>query len=299
MSSLESLLTANKRANRLSPQPQDLSTRSFYHLAAALAHCESDSLACSQLLESDYQDCLLSFNALGQRLDTRKAKTHMINALNKLLVLQKNTSLAHLTLKPPSYIKYLSLLEQPEHAIIHAGVSFTPPEVASLLLWASGPWQEAFKKSLAQKHLRGPQNTSEFHHDLTTMAQRAGQRPFWFCGQIDNRPVDMLILKVNLYSANRLNKKSWQVDNGAQPGIRYYHAALHSESHVEPLDVLYWLKFDESHQIIAGEFIHRAVPKKLLCPLTDFQQWTNRQSGAESELSKKILSMYISSLGVQ
>ena len=121
------------------------------------------------------------------------------------------------------------------------------------------------------------------------MAQRPGQRPFWFCGKLDNRSVEMLVLKVNLYSANRLSKKSWQIDNGATPGIRYYHAALQAESSGTPLDVLYWLKFDDAHQIIAGEFIHKALPKQLLCPITDLQRWAQTQVGPVSDLTKEII----------
>ena len=83
--SFEALLRVNKRVNRSTLQPQD-PARSFYHLAAALAHQDSDSLMGSALLESDYQDCLLSFSARGQRLNAAKAKNHLMSALNKFLI---------------------------------------------------------------------------------------------------------------------------------------------------------------------------------------------------------------------
>lgn len=170
-SSLESLLQA-KRVT------QDSSNRSFYHLAAALAHRESDSLMGSMLLEADYQDCLLSFNARGQRLDTRKAKNQVIKTLNKILISQTYLSLANLSVKTNSYIKHANLLEQPDFCGVFAGSSFTPEEIAALILWASSDWHEKLRRN--QDYLTQNHHAAWFHHELTTMAQRRGKGHFGF-----------------------------------------------------------------------------------------------------------------------
>jgi len=68
MTTTTTLFHAPKNLNRSLFQTQESNTRSFYHFAAALAHRDSDALMGSALLESDYQDCLLSFSARGQRL---------------------------------------------------------------------------------------------------------------------------------------------------------------------------------------------------------------------------------------
>jgi len=292
MTTTTTLFHAPKNLNRSLFQTQESNTRSFYHFAAALAHRDSDALMGSALLESDYQDCLLSFSARGQRLDFNKAKNQVINALNKFLIShdQTNININNLNIK-----SHKSLLEQPENLCSWAGLSYAPDEIAALVLWACTPWYESFKQRQYNNKIL---KAVCFHHELTTMAQRKGQRPFWFSGSIDNTKVEKLISRLNLYSANRLNKKSWQIDNGAMPGIRYYHAALFAESSSTPLDVLYWLKFDENHQIIAGEFIHRALPTCLLCPLDDLRHWAHEQTGPMAELNKEIINLYINSLGV-
>jgi hypothetical protein len=59
-----------------------------------------------------------------------------------------------------------------------------------------------------------------------------------------------------LFFANRLKKKSWQTTSGVESGIRYFHASLCSHKKASEIDLIYWLRFDEQGQAVAGALVN-------------------------------------------
>lgn len=74
--------------------------------------------------------------------------------------------------------------------------------------------------------------------------------------------------RVRLFSSLRLKKKSLQIKIGADPRVRYYHAAIrNSKTPTKIIDILYWIQFDDEQSPIDGGFIRdHQVPRFVLLP---------------------------------
>jgi hypothetical protein len=280
----------SKRPRRCSHKVQS-DTKGFYHLAAALAHHDAEPLATSNLLESDYQDCLLSFSANGKRFSKSFNKSQVSQALNKFLLAYDNKIVEKISYNFNTNL--LSLIDYPEQACIRMLQKFTTDEIAIVALWALSSWDNSSNKLLSHSL-----SAFNFHDELTNITKPARKRAFWLNAYLRQENLDLLITKASLYSAHRLSKKSLQIDNGVSAGIRYYHAALYAENLAKNIDILYWLQFDENHQIIQGEFINTTLPKYIRCPLTEINKWVKNHNSVEKKLRQDIIDMYLASLGV-
>lgn len=302
-----------------------LDNRSFYEMAAAVAHQGVDFkkrkndnaepetfMLRSDLLESDYQDCLFAFKARGQRLSENpqsRTVAHTLNKFSQVQMLPDDDGL--LAIDPSSFArdlalarqKALHLLDQPEVPVIYQDLKFEAKEIVSLLLWVA---------RYALKSLSYPapcfMSAPLFHEQLTRMAHQKLRRPFLLSGMIGDEKIDMNIDSASLFSANRLKKKSVQNNLGAEPGIRYYHAALRS-SFGKELDIVYWLKFDEDHRLLDGQFINLDKPSEChvmrTCFWSPYEHFTEeacryeRMHGTPSSsdlLVRAVLSLYLASL---
>jgi len=304
-----------------------LDNRSFFEMAAAVAQegadfkkrinksLEPDEVILrSNLLESDYQDCLFAFKALGHRIPSLQFNSLVVaNVLNKfsqgriiedadmLLSITPNTFGRDLAM---AWQRASHVLDQPDDTVFVNGLDYEPKELMALVLWIA---RYAFMSISypAPIFMSAPL----FHDQLTRMAHQKVRRPFVFSGILGEKKLDIHIDRASLFSANRLKKKTWQNSIGAEPGVRYYHAALKSSLTGCELDIIYWLKFDEEHRLLEGQFINMekiAEPYLLrACFWSPYEYLSKEASGYErihgmpstsDRLVREVFGMYLASL---
>lgn len=300
-----------------------LQNRNFYEMAAAIAHQgvdykktrrqnEADGLLLSSnLLEKDYQDCLFSFFACGQQMKQGQINSlAVVEALNKFSKNKKQSE--RFFIEPTTFARDLLLLKQiasslldwPDITISHDNELYEPKMMIGLLLWVA---RDALRSLRPAPHII--MDASLFHEQLTKMAHQKGKRFFIFQYAHKGKTKEFRVNKAGLFSANRLKKKSLQNNIGAKAGMRYYHAALRSNTN-STLDILYWLDFDEEHNVQDGDFIainNSAVPSHiratLWSPFNDISEEALKyeriqgQMTEEDLLVREVLHMYVSSLG--
>lgn len=293
--------------------------RNFFEMAATVAQqgvaalkkssltVESDNFMLrSNFLEQDYQDCLFAFVARGKRMTScRLTSLTVAKALNKFsqgrMLLDEETLLS---IEPKTFARDLALviskathlLDWPDQPVIHEGQSYSKEELIALFFWVG---RHALLSLNNPK--KDPLTPIFFHEEITKMAHGPRRRPFIVAGNFAKNNFDILVDQASLFSANRLKRKSQQNRMGAEPGIRYYHAVLKSSSRDVKLDIIYWLKFDENHNAINGEFLTDNIDEKKLInvclwsPLFSLSE-EQKEKPASSLLLLEVLSMYLESL---
>jgi|HubBroStandDraft_4_1064222.scaffolds.fasta_scaffold16131_2 hypothetical protein len=293
--------------------------RSFYEFAAEIAHqgvprvqrkviVQEEFLLRSNILETDYQDCLFAFSSPGLRLFSQSVHGLVLaRALNKFCKIRSaldQDALLELDAKNLSrklsqlYNDAALVLDWPKRSVIYMDEMFAPEEIMVLMLWVC---RDIFSSILKKPS----ENLSalSFHNQLSKLVLESDRHPFLFISEnTDGQDLSVLIDKASLFSANRLRKKSLQNSNGAEPLIRYYHAALKSSIRSdEQIDILYWLKLDEDHSVIAGDYI---IDKQsdlqycnisLLFPMSRLLEVKNG-GVAIPAIIKEIVGLYIDSL---
>lgn len=122
---------------------------------------------------------------------------------------------------------------------------------------------QAMKKSRGLKPDWAPVTALGFHQKLKKLASDQGSWPLMIL--LENSQNWYLADRARVFCSLRLNKKSLQIKNGADPKVRYYHAALRdTKKPKKAVDVLYWLQFDEEQNPIDGGFIKEQPTPKLL-----------------------------------
>lgn len=247
--------------------------RSFFEMAASIAQqgveslenkgaaLTEDFMLRSSTLEQDYQDCLFTFVARGKRMHVSN-----INSVAMAMALNKysqgrifNEAEALLTINSATFARDLAVVvkkatqffDWPDHAVTREEHSYSADEIMALFLWIAREAIIALKRPLVSA-ITAPL----FHEQLTKMVHEKNRRPFIFASTNVSNTQDILVDQASLFSANRLKRKSQQNSMGASHGIRYYHAVLSANS-LAPvkIDIVYWLKFDENHNILQGDFI--------------------------------------------
>lgn len=297
--------------------------RNFFEMAATIAQQGVDStksqkavltedfMLRSGLLERDYQDCLFAFVARGCRMPMRNINSlAMATALNKFSQGRiLNESEALLALNSATFKRDLAevvnkamlLFDWPDQAVTREDRLYNPDEVMAIFLWIARHALLAFANP-PKANMAAPL----FHAQLTKMAHEKSRRPFIFAGTLGVDSVEILVDQASLFSANRLKRKSQQNNMGAEPGMRYYHAAL-SANALSPakIDIVYWLKFDENHDVLKGEFINLGngiatnyVNACLWSPYEMIQQGVNSSNvhNAPPAIVREIFSIYLDSL---
>jgi hypothetical protein len=251
-------------------------SRNFYTFAASLAHCSTELLAQSSFLDDHYQDCLFS-------LKTQKKYIH--NPGNKFILKSINKFLCLNNIKPLTNIninKLHDFLEYPHHA----STNFSEEEIAALLVWAAQEWL-----SLIKNQQFSSLTAHDFHDQLSHIARASHGKSFIFNIINNNKKAEFLIKQASLFSAHRLSKKSWQINNGVCSELKYYHAALLSHDDKQ-IDILYWIKNTE------GEFITSAIPTPFICVSDSLRTWASSYEGPSQFVVQEIIKLYFDSLGV-
>lgn len=267
--------------------------RSFYRLVANLANPDAgkglpknlggstpdleQDLSSSWFLESGCQEKSAHFVALGTRWQAVEVNDAIVR-----IVLDKLKKATGVEVKKSQYLRSLSeedgfsFFERPLKPVSRNGFLFSERELGALFSIISGELIRLLE-DLGYGHMRGTSpvmKALDFHKTLAKLINENHRRPFVIFSKIGGNEHRLLVDRARLFWSHRLQMKSWQHSNGAEPLIRYFHAVLRSSAHPhEQLDILYWLKFDEGQRPLLGDYIDRFAPMRvapeplrLFCP---------------------------------
>lgn len=168
-----------------------------------------------------------------------------------------------------AYSKYLQARYQERSAMFVAKRKSTNAHERSFGL--SLTQEKVLKTHVKHMSLAPKMNALEFHLKLKDLMDEKSPQPFLLVARSHSEEIRFLVETARLFWSHRLQIKSLQASNAAEPSIRYFHAALRSSLGPEQrCDFLYWLKMDEEKMPQGGDFIEIApaavFPLKLCFP---------------------------------
>jgi hypothetical protein len=246
--------------------------RSFYRLAAAIANPVKDEMSevngsllhypqefnSSCYLESSYQERSPVF--IAKRLRWQPAEAGLIESVIRKW--RAATGDDDVLLKDHLFRDWdngVPFFEQPQKTIVKNGVSFSSGELSTLLLMLSHELIQMLSEYFTHSayHLDSPMRVLDFHCALFERIHEKHKGPLVLLGAKKGINFLMVCDRVRLFWSHRMHLKSRQTRGGAEPLIRYFHAAFRlSEYNDHKIDILYWLGFDHEQKPRSGEFIN-------------------------------------------
>lgn len=266
--------------------------RDFFRLAAAFASVdkhESDfhetsthapketveDLAYSKYLQTRYQERSTLFTAKPNRtliLDDQSAfMCALIDKWHRALS-QKSTAIDALFLDHVGKDGSIECNFLFNDAVSKNGVCFSAREMAVVTAIAEKLLLKGYLHSRKLAHRKHSLRAQDFHQALKAIIEHPAQRHFVLMASV-GQGTKLLVERARLFWSHRLQIKSLQIADGAEPSIYYFHAALGANhGRKSRIDFLYWLKIDDEKNIINGDFIKAAqgddYPCDLFYPLT-------------------------------
>lgn len=307
---------AGKTSSVKKPRRKRADAADFYRLAAALANPEAgeeqmkgghadanDDLAASEFLDTSFQEKSPLFFSAQEHWQQFEVDSDVI---------AKATGKWQALTGQEIFFKAVSLVQQrnchllfssPKKSVTQRGIEFSVEELRVLLSSIADP---LMSKVLGMH--KEISSAAEFHETVLPLMREDRAFPVLLAFDDDQTINQIVINRARHFSSLRLHMKSLQVHSGADPLIRYFHAALRfCEDPQEKFDIFYWLKFDEHQNPKAGEFIDsfgsKLVPRYLFCPYDAISRLVEQKeddlgfSFGEDPSMALLLKMYLESAG--
>jgi hypothetical protein len=262
--------------------------RDFFRLAAAFAHADTienpptkseiappkDDLFYSKYLQARYQGRSAILMEKTDNLVVVDDKARFIHGVMEKWLRsfgKLDSRVETHFLKQVDVSRWLKRGLAPNESLSGNGVSFTSREMCLLLSIAEDILTCAYLSAHKRK-MPGPDpclSALDFHRAFLAFIEDNNPRPFFVVAQNNQQEVRFLVETARLFWSHRLQTKSLQASNSAEPSICYFHAALRSNLKGR-IDYLYWLRLDEEKVAKEGDFIeindHALYPKDLFFP---------------------------------
>lgn len=259
----ESSTLKRPRNTKSRDQLNRLFSNDFFKMAALIANPETKAESGFNLHKSNYlealsqekSDVLVVIQAETMSIDEKKSLAKIILDKWTNLFGQIDPALKQLFLKYSRVISSTALRYRAHNGVTKNDVSFSPKELQMIMSIAENLLCQAWISNQPQTKMA--MSATSFHAAFLTILKERSSCPYI----VHTSSMVNEIRRARLFWSHRLKIKSWQASIGADPSVRYFHAACENV-HEQALDFLYWLKLDEQRRPIDGAIIY-ATPRTL------------------------------------
>jgi hypothetical protein len=285
----------------------NVQSRDFFRMCAAIANKDMDQdkrhanessnqvkkdLVVSDFLDATYQEKSPIFIAEKSQFPMKRPTDLEINtALKKWAsatspLTQQLNNQANIDLLDATYFP------APKKAVVFHGTCFSKEDISILLLVMAKPLLRVLPISTS-----AALNALDFHNCFKHIMDEQCNWPLVFWTETNA----IAIHQARLFWSHRLRMKSRQEKGGAQPLVRYFHAALRTHELVEQnIDILYWLRFTVENYPETGDFIDSSDksthPFGLMSVQKGMQKYLAANNSAHCDPITVLLRLYSESL---